>query len=211
VLQVLNTVCYKALRSIAVILLKSFFSFRVVNPRLVPTQGPFIVNANHCSFMDPVALQAACPRRIIFMMTEKFYNPLWIRWFFRLMYAIPLRDSTPYNIGPLKKGLRILQEGKAIGIFPEGGISLSGAVQEGRPGTMLLAQKSQASLVPAFISGTHQALPRNARFLHKAKIAVIFGEPVGFEDLCRGSKGQEGLQRATESLMQRIKDLAPAE
>jgi 1-acyl-sn-glycerol-3-phosphate acyltransferase len=204
----LNTLCYRSLRYIGVILLKAFFSFRVVNTHLVPANGHFIITANHCSFMDPVALQAACPRRIIFMMTEKYYKTLWTRWFFKLMYAIPLRDDTPYNIGPLKKGLRLLQGGKVIGIFPEGGISRTGGLQEGKPGTMLLAQKSQAPVLPAFISGTFEALPWQAKFFRKARITVTFGEPIGFDDLSHGARGQEGLQRAIDNLMQKINELA---
>lgn len=158
--------------------------------------------------MDPPVLQAACPRRIIFMMTEKYYNPLWGRWFFKLMYCIPLRDESPYNIGPLKKGLKRLSEGKVIGIFPEGGISRDGILRDGRPGTLLLAQKSGAPVIPAFISGTYQALPREAKFFRKAKIQVIFGKPVNFRELAQGLPEKEGLKRATEYLMQKIKELS---
>ncbi|MBW1679559.1 MAG: 1-acyl-sn-glycerol-3-phosphate acyltransferase [Deltaproteobacteria bacterium] len=174
----------------------------------VPTTGPFIITANHSSFMDPPVLQAACPRRIIFMMTEKYYNPIWVRWFFKSMHCIPIREGTPYNIGPLKKGLKVLSQGKVIGIFPEGGISQSGVIRDGRPGTLLLAEKSDAPILPAFISGTYLSLPRDAKFFRKAKIKVIFGSPVIFDELSQGLKGKEGLQMATDNLMRKIKQLS---
>ena len=154
--------------------------------------------------MDPPVLQAACSRRIVFMMTEKWYNPIWGRWFFRSMHCIPLREGTPYNIGPLKKSLRSLKEGNVIGIFPEGGVSRDGSPREGMPGTLLLAEKSDAPIVPAFISGTYRALPRHARFFRKAKIKVVFGSPVSFGALSKGLRGKESLREASENLMSTI-------
>jgi 1-acyl-sn-glycerol-3-phosphate acyltransferase len=198
---------YETLKFFVVRLLRLFFSFRVENVHHVPPAGSFILAANHVSFLDSVVLQAACPRRITFMMAEKYYNPIWGRWFFRLMTCIPLRDETSYNIGPLKKGLKILQDGGVIGIFPEGGISPHGEITDAQPGTLLLAEKSSAPVVPAFISGTYQALPRHARFFRRATIRVLFGSQVGYPELSKGLKGKRGLQEASRNLMHAIKAL----
>jgi 1-acyl-sn-glycerol-3-phosphate acyltransferase len=207
--ELFNDLFFNTLKLLGVSILKIFFSFKTKNCHFVPAKGPFIITANHFSFMDPPVLQAACPRRIIFLMTEKYYNPIWFRWFFKSMHCIPLRDETPYNIGPLKKGLKVLKEGKVIGIFPEGGVSPNGIIREGMAGTLLLAQKSNAPIIPAYISGTYQALPRQAKFFRKAKIKVIFGNPVTFSELSEGLKGKEGLQKGIENLMQQIRELAP--
>ena len=177
------------------------------NTHHVPAIGSFILVANHVSFLDSVVLQAACPRRITFMMAEKYYNPFWGRWFFKLMGYIPLRDDTSYNIGPLKKGLKVLKHGNGIGIFPEGGISPHGELRDARPGTLLLAEKSSAPIVPAFISGTYQALPRHARFFRRAPIKVFFGGHVSFLELSHGLKGKNGLKEASRNLMNVIKAL----
>jgi len=199
---------FNTLKFFVVRLLRVFFAFEVESAHHVPTTGSFILAANHVSFLDSLVLQAACPRRITFMMAEKYYNPVWGRWFFRLMDCIPLRDETPYNIGPLKKGLKVLENGKGIGIFPEGGISPHGEIRAARPGTLLLAEKSSASIVPAFISGTYQALPRHARFFRRATIKVFFGGQVSFRELSKGLKGKKGLNEASKHLMNVIKILA---
>jgi 1-acyl-sn-glycerol-3-phosphate acyltransferase len=205
---VLNNLFFKSLKFFGHRLLKTFFSFETVNIHQVPPTGPIIITANHSSFMDPPVLQAACPRRIHFLMTDKYYNPIWGRWFFRLMGAIPLRENTAYNIGPVKIGLEILKNGNVIGIFPEGGINKTGVIQEGRPGTLLLAQKSNVSILPTFISGTYLALPKHAKFFRKAKIKVIFGKLITYEELSRGVKGKKGLEEATQNLIQKIRDLS---
>jgi len=188
-------------------LLRVFFAFAVHNAHHVPPAGSFILAANHVSFLDSIVIQAACPRRITFMMAEKYYNAFWGRWFFRLMNCIPIRDETTYNVGALKKGLKTLRKGNGIGIFPEGGISPNGKLRSARPGTLLLAEKSTAPIVPAFISGTYQALPRHARFFRRATIRVLFGRPVSFPELSQGLKGKKGLEVASGRLMVVIKAL----
>ena len=205
---IFNRLFFSCLKFLGYRLLRLFFAFEVENIERIPDTGPFIVTANHFSFMDPAALQAACPRRIFFLMTEKYYNPIWGRWFFKLMYAIPLREDTSYNISALKTGLKVLAQGKVIGIFPEGGISLSGMLREGRPGALLLAQRSGASVIPAFISGTFQALPKGSQFFRKAKIKVIFGNPISYEELSEKLNGEKGLDQATKNLMGKIEGLA---
>jgi 1-acyl-sn-glycerol-3-phosphate acyltransferase len=123
------------------------------------------------------------------------------------MSCIPLRDQSSYNIGALKKGLKVLHGGKGIGIFPEGGISPDGEIKDARPGTLLLAEKSSAPVVPAFISGTYQALPRHARLFRRASIRVLFGSQVSFPELSKGMKGKKGLEEASHNLMNAIKAL----
>ena len=203
-----NDIFFNVLKFLDFAILKIFFSFEIKNLHHLPITSPFIITANHFSFMDPPVLQAACPRRIIFFMTEKFYNPIWGRWFFKLMHCIPLRENTPYHIAPLKRGIKLLKEGKVTGIFPEGGVSRNGKIQDGRPGTLLLSQKTSFPIIPAFISGTYQALPRHAKFFRRSKIKVIFGCPVYFNDLSNGLKGKKGLERATKNLIQIFRDLA---
>lgn len=198
---------YRSVRLVGVPFLRLVFSLKAENAFFIPAHGPLLVAANHCSFMDPVVLQAACPRRIIFMMTERYYNPLWGRWFFKQMQAIPLREGTVYNVGPVRKGVKALQEGKAIGLFPEGGISRTGVLQEGQPGILLLAQRTNSPIVPAYIFGTFRALPRHAIFPRPAKITVVFGKPRTFLDLAGRKPGKQGLLKATVALMEEIKRL----
>ncbi len=202
---------FRLLRLLGLIILRCCFNFRVYCRHGVPLRTPYIVIANHVSFMDPVVLQSACPHRIIFLMTERYYNPLPVRWFFNLMCCIPLNEDTPYNIRALRMGLEALEKGNVLGIFPEGSISREGVLRDAMPGTILLAQKASVPIVPAYIEGTYQALPRHARFFRKANISVSFGIPLAYEELSGGLPGKEGLQAATKNLMSYIERLASSE
>ena len=196
------------LRRLSLIVLKYCFKFKVRNTDAVPRSGPFIIIANHVSFMDPVVLQAACPARIVFLMTERYYNPILVRWFFSLMCCIPLNEDTPYNIRALRRALESLEQGNVIGIFPEGSISREGVLRDAMPGTLLLAQKTGAPIVPAYIEGTYDALPRHARFFHKATISVVFGKPLRYHNLAKRQPGKKGLETAKKNLMESIVKLA---
>ena len=104
--------------------------------------------------------------------------------------------------------MRAKRVGNVVGIFPEGSISREGVFRDAMPGTLLLAQKTGAPILPAYIGGTYDALPRHARFFRKAAISVSFGEPVNYEGLSEGLGGKEGLQAATGNLMKHIVALA---
>jgi 1-acyl-sn-glycerol-3-phosphate acyltransferase len=203
-----NAFVYRWLKVFATGILHRSFAFTVSGNHHLPETGPYIVTANHVSFMDPVVLQCACAQKIIFFMTERYYKPWWVRWFFRFMECIPLREETHYNISAIRRGFQVLNQGKVIGIFPEGGISRNGCLQAGRPGSLLLAQKTGIPILPAFINGTFQALPREARCIRRAPICVAFGKPLLYETLSGGLPGKKGLQTATTALMEKIGALA---
>jgi 1-acyl-sn-glycerol-3-phosphate acyltransferase len=205
---ILNFFFFRILKWSGRKILNTFYSFETINTHLVPTAGPFIITANHSSFMDTPVLQIACPRRITFLMTEKYYRLIWGRWFFKLMRAIPVRENTSYNIAPIKAALEVLRDNNVIGIFPEGGISKTGIIQDGRPGTLLLAQKAHVDVLPVYISGTYRALPRHAKFFRKSKIKVIFGPPTTFDELSKNIKGRNGLEVATKNLLHKISELS---
>jgi 1-acyl-sn-glycerol-3-phosphate acyltransferase len=204
----ISSLVYSILHILAFAILKIYFKFSVHNGHRVPRSAPFIVIANHVSFMDPVVLQCACPQRIVFLMTESYYNPVIVRCFFSLMCCIPLKENTPYNIGALRRALDELERDNVVGIFPEGSISREGVLRDAMPGTLLLAQKTGVPILPAYIYGTYEALPRNARFPRKAAISVSFGQPLAYESLAEGLSGKEGLRAATGNLMKHMISLS---
>jgi len=201
---------YRFLRIITLPMLRLLFKFSVQPPGTRDDFGACIVAANHSSFLDAVVLQAAFPRRISFFMTERYYNPLLFRWLFRLMHCIPLRETTGPNTSAIRTGLSVLRSGGVLGIFPEGGISRNGDLRDGMPGCLLLASKSRVPVLPVFISGTYEALPRHACLPKISRITVTFGAPLSYELLSEGISGRAGVQRGTENLMNAISSLSTA-
>jgi 1-acyl-sn-glycerol-3-phosphate acyltransferase len=145
-------------------------------PRL--PRGPILLAPNHCSFMDPVVVQATAWRNISFMMTEVFYRPWPGRWFFALTGAIPVNEGRG-NRGALGAAIDALKQGRAVAVFPEGRIARDGMLQRFHPGVAAIAEATGATVVPVGIAGTYEAFPRHARFPRLfSRVTVRYGAPI---------------------------------
>lgn len=201
----LNNCFFSILRVTGVLLFKVFFHIEAKSDGRIPLSGPLIVAANHFSFMDPVALQSIFPRRIYFMMTELYYEGRG-KWFFQLLRCICVREKGA-NIAALKAGVNVLKNNGVVGIFPEGGVSREGRLQEGIPGIGFLVKKTGAAVVPAFIFGTYESLPKGEKIPKPTRIRIIFGKPMLFKEGGKGSQGQT-ITEITSQIMEQIKQLS---
>lgn len=205
ILAFLNDCFFFVIKAIGVILLKIVYDVKVENRDRIPRKGHLIVVANHSSYMDPVVLQSVFPRRISFMMTELYYEGRG-KWFFRLLRCICVKE-TGSNISALKAGIEVLKKGTVLGIFPEGGVSKEGRLQEGNPGVGFLAGKSGAFVIPAFIFGTYEALPKGAKIPKISKIKVRFGNPMTFVKI-ENNSNKNRIADITKQIMNQINELS---
>lgn len=187
--------------------LKVAFRLSVQGPAL-PDNGPLIVAANHESLIDPVVLQIAVKRRLHYLMTSDFYFKPLLKRYVGIMRCIPVMEEQ-LNREALRAALGVLDAGRPIGIFPQGGLKEAGDFSAAFPGIALLAVKSGAPVVPVRISGTSRAWPRGARFFHPAKIDVRIGPPFSTDRFAeKDPTGQRAkLERISEGIMETIKNL----
>jgi len=171
----LSTFLYFLAKVLCFIFFKGFFRTEVTGQENIPKSGPFILAANHTSFLDPPLLGFACPRVLHYLARSTLYRNRFFSFLISSLHAIPLdREGSALA---LKKALAVLQRKQALVIFPEGTRSPDGQLQPPRPGIGFIAQKSGAPVIPVFISGSHQALPVGARFIRPAKIRIKIGPP----------------------------------
>ncbi len=205
ILDFLNDCLFYLLKMIGIILLKGLYRIQAENREQIPRKGPLIVAANHFSYMDPIVLQAMFPRRISFMMTERYYEGRG-KWFFKFMRCINVKEKGA-NIAALRDAVEVLRRNGVIGIFPEGGVSKEGRLQEGNLGIGFLVKKSSAPVIPAFISGTYEALPKGKIVPGISKIEIIFGKPMVFENI-QDIKNKKGIEKITRRIMEQIEGLS---
>ncbi|HPO94249.1 MAG TPA: lysophospholipid acyltransferase family protein, partial [Phycisphaerales bacterium] len=120
--------------------------------------GPLIVVCNHTAGIDPVLVQCACPFEVRWMMGADMMHPL-LKDLWAWVGIIGVdRASQRGDAGALREGLRHLEEGGVLGIFPQGRIEHAGAQGEDRKrfaaGVGLLVRKSGAPVLAVRISGT---------------------------------------------------------
>lgn len=196
---------YLALWCFFSIAFKVWFRLRVTNrPRL---EGPYVLVANHTSFLDPFLVGAALHRRCVFMMTEVFYRDPRSRWFYRLARAIPVAIRGG-NRDAMRAARASLGRGEIITVFPEGGISRDGLLFLGNPGAVALVLSERVPIVPAAIVGAHEAAPIHRSIPRPGRIEVRFGEPIAPEQLdFEGVARKRRLALATEAIMTAIAEL----
>ncbi|HTS16609.1 MAG TPA: lysophospholipid acyltransferase family protein [Verrucomicrobiae bacterium] len=149
---------------------------RVYNADRLPDKGAFILAGNHVSFLDPPFFGLACKREAFYMARDTlFRNPV-SNWILRSWHCVPInRDKG--DIGAMRTVLRMLGEGKAVLMFPEGTRSKDGSLQEARAGIGMIVAKANVPVVPMRIFGTERALPKGASFPRPARVEIKFGEP----------------------------------
>lgn len=90
-------------------------------------------------------------------------------------------------------------------MFPEGGRSRDGSLQDAKRGTGMIAAMSKAAIVPAFIEGTDRALPAGAKWIKLSKIRVYFGEPIKIKGTETGKNFQERIGSDIMEAIRRLK------
>ncbi len=197
---------YTFLKPIAVALMRLFFRLEARGREHVPREGALLLVSNHVSVLDPPLVGGATPRKLYFLAKEELFR---IPIFGRLIHAVnarPVRRDGS-DSRALKSTLRLLGEGKAILIFPEGTRGRGdGRLGEGKPGAGMLAVMSGAAVVPVYVSGTDRALPRGATLPRPAKVRVRFGPPLHFK-AGRDDRRKEQYREASAEMMRAIGQL----
>ena len=169
----------------------------------VPTEGGFVIAANHTSNLDPWPLgMPLWPRRQLYFMAKvELFNPL-LGPLLRAAGAFPVKRGER-DVEAIETAVRLCREGRVVAMFPEGTRARKGLVKkfEHRPrtGSARIALAAGVPLVPAAISGTD-------RLLRFPQLKVAYGPPIPLDDL-EGLAPREAAQEATDRLMDAIAEL----
>lgn len=109
-----------------------------------------VIIANHTSFLDAALLAAFLPDKLTFAVNTFVAQKWWIRLFLRMVDAYSLDPTNPMA---LKSLINYLEQGKKCVIFPEGRITVTGTLMKIYEGPGLIADKSNAKLLPIRIEG----------------------------------------------------------
>lgn len=180
----------------------------------VPPTGGVILASNHLSFIDSFAIPLAAPRQVHFLAKDDYFTGTGIRGavsrgVFESLGAIPVdRRSSRAAQESLDAALRVLGEGEAFGIYPEGTRSRDGRLYRGRTGVGFLALTAQVPVVPVALSGTQDIQPVDARFPRLAKVSVTFGPALDFRQRYAGVPQGRARREVTDEIMDAIAALS---
>jgi len=172
-------VLYALLKPIAVALMRLLFRLEGRGMEHVPLTGPVLLVANHSSFLDPPLVGGVAPRPLSFMAKAELFKVPGLGALIRRLNARPVRREGS-DAGALRTALRILQDGGALLMVPEGTRGPEGSLRPPMPGAAMLAVLSGAAVVPVYVRGSGRAWPRGQTLPRPAKVVVRFGAPQVF-------------------------------
>jgi len=173
----------------------------------IPPTGRVIVATNHMSRLDiPVLYMNPVREDITALVADKYQDYPLIKFIVDSGEGVWL-DRSKADFSAFRKSMDLLDKGLALGISPEGTRSDGGKLLEGKPGTVLLALKSDTPIVPVGISGSDTGV---SQLLHlkRPRLVARFGSSFRLEAIDRNDRN-EVLKRYTDEVMCRIAVLLP--
>lgn len=146
----------------------------------LPPTGPAILAANHVSFLDSPLLMFELPRRVWFLGKAEYLDSALTRSLFLALGMIPVeRGGRRAALTAMRSGLRVLDGGELLGIYPEGTRSRDGRLHRGHTGLAWLAFKSGAPIVPVGIRGTDAVQPPDRKLPKlRGDCSIRIGRPL---------------------------------
>ena len=205
---------YRLLKAFLIPVLTPTFRPDVKGLRNVPATGSVIIASNHNSFSDSVFLPLVISRKVTFLAKSEYFTTpgfkgLLMRLTFTALGQVPIdRSGGRRSEAALLTGLKLLADGAALGIYPEGTRSPDGKLYKGRTGIARLALESGAPVAPVAMFNTDKIQPQGKMIPNIERVGIVFGEPMYFD----GDPSDIKLQREiTDEIMMRIKSLGNLE
>lgn len=196
-------ITYAVIKFFLNILFRIFLRYSYEGVENIPKDGPLVIASNHLSILDPPVIGVASSRKVHFMAKQELFVPV-IGSIYRWLGAFPVRRGGA-DRNAIKHAIDLVKANKVLAIFPEGTRSKTGALGKAEPGTLMMASKARAAIVPACVIGTD--FRRQGRIWPKVK--VRFGKPLYFPE---GEEiNKELLAKMTDELMGRIAKLQAGE
>jgi 1-acyl-sn-glycerol-3-phosphate acyltransferase len=151
--------------------------------RIDRLQGGAIFIANHCSALDGAVMVQALPpryrnRSVVVAAADSIFKRKWEATLAEVSvnaFPIPRGGGARPYLDTLKN---LLRDRWSVVIFPEGRLSVTGAIGSFRKGAGVLAIDAGAPIVPAYIEGMYEVLPRFRRRPRPGSVTVTFGDPL---------------------------------
>lgn len=143
-----------------------FWLFHAVRYRClknVPQTGPVIFAPNHVSYFDPPLIGSGTPYRTRFMAWDQLFRVPLLGPVITKLGAYPVKLKSA-DKGAIERTLKILRNGEALVIFPEGARAYSSDLQPFEKGVARVALQTGTPIVPVTITGAFDAWPRTRTF-----------------------------------------------
>jgi 1-acyl-sn-glycerol-3-phosphate acyltransferase len=150
-----------------------FFGLRLRGVQHIPREGAVIIVPNHQTYADPALVTIPVRRPIYYMAWSRLFDIPVFGAFIRILRAFPVQIESS-DPKATRDAVRLLQDGHAVMIFPEGQRSDDGTVGRFKPGAFRLATTLDVPILPVTIAGAHASWPRGRIVPRPAHITITY-------------------------------------
>ena len=198
---------YWFIKAVLAPLLRLFFRPTAFGLENVPSEGAAILAGNHNSFLDNFMIPLVVPRRVTYLAKSDYFTGTGVKgrlqaFFFRSAGQIPIdRSGGAASEAALRTGLRVLQEGGLLALYPEGTRSPDGRLYRGKTGVARMALEAGVPVIPVGLRGMFEIQPPGTNMPKFKPVSMTFGKPLDFSRY----EGMEGdrfvLRSITDEIM----------
>jgi long-chain acyl-CoA synthetase len=191
--SVVRTLGNKGLDALQRIFYEKFLHMKCEGCTNIPVHTNFIVAANHTSHLDMGLVKMALGEQgrdmVALAAADYFFDNKFKRAYMdNFTNTVPMERS-----GSLRKSLRharsFLERGYTALLFPEGTRSVTGEMAEFKPIIGYLALSTRTGILPVYLHGTYEALPKGSNVLKSRDIEARVGRFLSVEELEELTKG----------------------
>ncbi|OFB45137.1 1-acyl-sn-glycerol-3-phosphate acyltransferase [Frankia sp. CcI156] len=183
----------------------------------IPLEGPAILAGNHLSFLDHLFLSLVVPRRVTYLAKSDYFTEAGVKgWFKRVFFSgvgqIPIdRSGGKASEGALRSGVRVLRQGRLLGIYPEGTRSPDGRLYRGKVGVARLALEAGVPVIPVAMIGTFEVQPPGQLVPKIRRVGIRIGRPLDFSRYAAMADDRFVLRSVTDEIMYELMALSGQE
>jgi len=145
----------QGIQDLAIFLFKSFYRLEVKGIENLPEEGErVIITPNHVSLMDGPVMHAILPSHAAFAVDSGIAEAWWVKPFLKAINGYTLDPPRPFADSHL---INQVKDGQTLVIFPEGRLTVTGGLMKVYDGTAMIADKSDAWIVPVRIEGLERS------------------------------------------------------
>ncbi|MEZ5379944.1 MAG: lysophospholipid acyltransferase family protein [Acidimicrobiales bacterium] len=199
---------YAAVRWTVQTLLFPWLRAECVGSERLDLEGPMILAPVHRSNLDSVVVACFSKRRIRALGKESLFVVPVVKYFCAALGAIPVRRGQA-DREALAAAKSLLDRGESMIVFPEGTRQDSGVeLGELFDGAAWLSARTGARVIPIGIAGTDTAMGAGAKWIRRAHVRVVVGEPLDPPVRPDGKRADRDAMRIfTETLAERLADV----
>ncbi|MCX7626687.1 MAG: 1-acyl-sn-glycerol-3-phosphate acyltransferase [Candidatus Sumerlaeaceae bacterium] len=198
---------YRLVRALILWLARVLFRLEHIGRQNIPPEGGCLLVSNHASNLDPPLVAVGVPRACHTLAKRELFDLPVLGWAIRRLYAHPI-DRAGVDRRALKECIDTLKAGNVLLLFPEGTRTRNGELQPAKAGAAMIALLADVPIVPVYIDGTYEALPRGKTWPCLRKVRVYYGSPFrACEVLFHSVDKREAYDALAQEMMRRINQL----